>query len=55
VSRSADQRIVDILDAIERCRRYVGVRVDAVLTYDRRLAEAVREAGLDLFAPGQKT
>lgn len=27
--------------------------VDAVLTYDRRLAEAAREAGLDVFAPGQ--
>lgn len=25
MSRSADQRIVDILEAIERCRRYVGV------------------------------
>lgn len=31
------------------------LRVDAVLTYDRRLAEAVREAGLDVFAPGRKT
>lgn len=27
--------------------------VDAVLTYDRRLAEAAREAGLDVFSPGR--
>lgn len=27
--------------------------VDAVLTYDRRLMEAAREAGFGVFAPGQ--
>lgn len=28
--------------------------VDAVLTYDHRLAEAARAAGLDVIAPGQQ-
>lgn len=40
MSRSTDQRIADILEAIDRCRRYV----DALSSDDRDLAEMAEDA-----------
>lgn len=45
MSRGSDQRVADILEAIARCRRYVGVlddEGDLVWTYLPPLAEALR-------------
>jgi uncharacterized protein with HEPN domain len=40
VSRSTDQRVADILQAIDRCRRYV----DAFVSDDKNLADMAEDA-----------
>ncbi|MCI1747638.1 MAG: nucleotidyltransferase domain-containing protein [Acidipropionibacterium sp.] len=37
VSRSIDQRVADILRAVDRCQRYIGVDADTVRDRRRRL------------------
>lgn len=49
MSRSADQRIVDILEAIERCQRYIGLIGDANETDLVDMAEDAIERNLQVI------
>lgn len=55
--RSAGLLPMPYLRALDALHLEAALRldVDAILTYDRRLAEAARAAGLDVVAPGAGT
>ena len=46
-------RYLRTLDALH-LEAAIRLEVQAVLTYDRRLGDAARDAGLDVIAPGSK-